>query len=67
MEILHYTFHIDILLILIFKIFKKLKTTIYMSLCKFPKQIQPVQPNLKLCNIKRKGLSVDTQSRFHIF
>ena len=57
MKILHYTFHIDILLILIFKIFKKLKTIIYMSLCKFPKHIQPVQTNLfKLCNIKRKGL-----------
>jgi hypothetical protein len=39
-----------------------------MSLCKLPKQIQSVQTNpFKLCKIKRKSLSVATQSRFHIF
>jgi hypothetical protein len=68
MDILHYTFHIDILLILIYKILKKLKAIIYMSLCKFPEHIQPVQTNpFKLCKIKRESLSVPTQSRFHIF
>ena len=48
--------------------FLNIKIIIYMSLCKFHKQIQPVQTNpFKLCKIKRKSLSVATQSRFHIF
>jgi hypothetical protein len=39
-----------------------------MSLCKFPKQIQPVQhTHLNCVRLKEKSLSVATQSRFHIF